>query len=250
MLRSLCIAFSMFSRIPVPHVPWKEENRRYVFCFFPLVGAVTGGLLLGWRILCHVLGMGQLCFGAVAMFLPLLVTGGIHLDGFADVTDAAAACTSRERRLSILKDPHIGAFGAMHLCALLIVQTALLSELTGLRLTALTGCGFVLSRCLSGMTALCFPCASDGSLHSLVQPANKTVTAAVLGILLLLTAAAMVWLHPMAGGIALLASGLLLIYYHWFACRQFGGITGDTAGWFVQLCETAVMAAAALGGCL
>ena len=233
MLRSLCIAFSMFSRIPVPHVPWKEENRRYVFCFFPLVGAVTGGLLLGWRILCHVLGMGQLCFGAVAMFLPLLVTGGIHLDGFADVTDAAAACTSRERRLSILKDPHIGAFGAMHLCALLIVQTALLSELTGLRLTA-----------------LCFPCASDGSLRSLVQPADKTVTAAVLGILLLLTAAAMVWLHPMAGGIALLASGLLLIYYHWFACRQFGGITGDTAGWFVQLCETAVMAAAALGGCL
>ena len=48
LIRSFLIAFSTYSRIPVPQVEWTEENRRYAMCFFPLVGAVLGLILWGW----------------------------------------------------------------------------------------------------------------------------------------------------------------------------------------------------------
>ena len=65
-LRSLLIAFSTYSRIPVPQVEWTEENRRYAMCFFPLIGAVLGLILWGWLALCDTLRIGAFLRGAVA----------------------------------------------------------------------------------------------------------------------------------------------------------------------------------------
>ena len=84
-IRSFLIAFSTYSRIPVPQVEWTEENRRYAMCFFPLVGAVTGLALWGWLALCDTLGFGRLLRGAVAALLPLLITGGIHKSIWTDL---------------------------------------------------------------------------------------------------------------------------------------------------------------------
>ena len=109
MLRSLFSAFLMYSRIPVPKVEWKEENRRYSLGFFPLVGAVSGGLLILWRIFCSFSGAGQIIFAAGAVLLPVAVTGGIHIDGFCDVTDARSSYADKKKRLEILSDPHIGS---------------------------------------------------------------------------------------------------------------------------------------------
>ena len=102
MLRSLLSAFLMYSRIPVPQVEWKEENRRYSLGFFPLVGAVTGGLVFLWRLLCGNISAGPWIFAAGAVLIPVLVTGGIHLDGFCDVTDAKASYGDREKKLEIM----------------------------------------------------------------------------------------------------------------------------------------------------
>ena len=112
-IRSLCIAFSTYSRIPVPQVAWTDENRKYSMCFFPLIGAVIGLLLWGWLALCDVLGFGALLRGAVGALLPILVTGGIHMDGFMDTSDALASWQSPEKRLEILKDSHVGAFAVL-----------------------------------------------------------------------------------------------------------------------------------------
>lgn len=228
----------MYSRIPVPHVEWKEENRRYALCFFPLVGAVIGGLLLLWRWVCTWLGFGQLLFAGGAAALPLLVTGGIHLDGFADVTDARASCADREKRLAILSDPHIGAFAAMQVGMYLIMQTAFFSEITELRMAALMGCGFMLSRILSALTAVTFRSAKNsGTLQSFVRPAHKRHTIFALCCLMLLIAGGMLALHPVSGGCCLLAASGVLLHYRRSAYLHFGGVTGDTAGWFLQLCE-------------
>ncbi|MBQ6212893.1 MAG: adenosylcobinamide-GDP ribazoletransferase, partial [Ruminococcus sp.] len=67
---------------------------------------VIGGLLIVWRIVCDCLGIGQLLFAAGAVFLPVLVTGGIHMDGFCDVNDARASYADKEKRLEIMSDPH------------------------------------------------------------------------------------------------------------------------------------------------
>ena len=147
-IRSLLIAFSTYSRIPVPQVEWNEENRRYSMCFFPLVGLVTGLLVWGWLSLCACLKMGPFLQGAVAALLPLLITGGIHMDGYMDTTDALASWQPQEKRLEILKDSHTGAFAVMGCAGYLLLSAALYSEAdpaAGLRLAGV----FVLSRALS-----------------------------------------------------------------------------------------------------
>ena len=71
-IRSLLIAFSTYSRIPVPQVEWTEENRKYSMCFFPLIGAVIGLLVWGWLWVCAALHFGSLLQGAGGALLPLL----------------------------------------------------------------------------------------------------------------------------------------------------------------------------------
>ena len=244
MLRSLCSAFLMYSRIPVPKVEWKEENRRYALGFFPLIGAVIGGLLILWRIVCDRLCIGQLLFAAGAVFLPVLVTGGIHLDGFCDVCDARASYADREKRLEIMSDPHIGSFAVMKLCLYLILQTAFFTQVPSVKTAEVIACGYVLSRALSGLTAVTFKSAkSDGALQSFVRPAHKRLTLAMDVFFAVLSSAATVFLLPVQGISAVLAAAVVLAYHRYSSYRDFGGITGDLCGWFLQMCEIAMLAA-------
>ena len=113
MLKSLCIAFTTYSRLPVPRVEWDERSLRYAVCFFPLIGVCIGALEYLWLWLSGLLGCPALLRGAVAAAIPLLVTGGIHADGFCDTVDALSSHQSRERMLEILKDSHCGAFAVI-----------------------------------------------------------------------------------------------------------------------------------------
>ena len=110
----LCIAFSMYSKIPMPQVAWNEKNMRHAICFFPVVGLVIAGLeclLMKWYALFFHSEILRTC---LILFIPLWVTGGIHADGFLDTNDALASYAEREKRLAILKDPHAGAFAIIH----------------------------------------------------------------------------------------------------------------------------------------
>ena len=75
----------------MPQVEWTDENRKYAMCFFPLVGAVIGALIWLWLLVCRWLEINALIQGAVGAVVPLLVTGGIHMDGFMDTADALAS---------------------------------------------------------------------------------------------------------------------------------------------------------------
>lgn len=245
MLKSLCSAFLMYSRIPVPKVEWKEENRRDALGFFPLIGAVIGGLLILWRIVCDRLGIGQFLFGAGAVFLPVLVTGGIHLDGFCDVCDARASYADRSKRLEIMSDPHIGSFAVIKLCLYLIMQTALFTQVTSLKTASVIACGYVLSRALSGMTAITFKSAkSEGTLQSFVRPSHKNMTAAMVSFFIVLSVVISAFILPVQGLSAAAAAALVLAWHRYTSYRDFGGVTGDLCGWFLQVCEIAMLAAA------
>lgn len=242
--RSLAAAFLMYSKFPMPNVDWREENRRYALCFFPLIGVVIGALFLLWRSLCREFEIGIFLNSAVCTALPILVTGGIHLDGFCDVSDAAASCAEKPRRLEIMSDPHIGAFAAIKLAVYLIIQTALFSELSEFRAELIAAFGFVMSRSLSGLAAVVFDNAKkSGSLWAFTEPAHRTVTLAALGIFIVICAAVMIIISPLCGGLAVIASIAAFVWYRLYAYKQFGGITGDTAGWFLQICESCILAA-------
>lgn len=247
-LRSLAAAFLMYSRIPVPRVEWRDENRRYALCCFPIVGAVIGALFLLWRRLCAGAELGSLLNAAVCTAIPILVTGGIHLDGFCDVSDAASSCAERPRKLEIMSDPHIGAFAAIKLGVYLLIQTALFSELAEFRAEIVAAVGFVMSRALSGMAAAVFKNAKgSGSLWAFTQPAHRSVTINVLAVIIAVCGGGMIIVSPLCGCAAVAACGAAFAVYALYAHKQFGGVTGDTAGWFLQVCELCILAAAVIG---
>ena len=241
LLRSLASAFLMYSRIPMPKVEWREENRRYALCFFPLIGLVIGALLFLWDCICGLLFIKGMIRGAVALMLPVLVTGGIHIDGFCDTVDALSSYSGKSRSLEIMKDPHIGSFAVIALCSMMLLQFALLCEINNYAAVAVS---FVLSRSISGLAAVTMKNArSGGSLQSFSRPAHKQITVTVLSVTAVLCALAEISTGLMTGVFVCAAAALCLVYYRFTAYRRFGGITGDTEGWFLQITETAILTA-------
>ena len=104
-------AFAMFSKIPMPMVDWKKENIKFMMCFFPFVGTAIGILtwLAGGVLGVHV-ALEPFFLAVILTVIPVFITGGIHVDGLLDTSDALSSWQERTRRLEILKDSHAGAF--------------------------------------------------------------------------------------------------------------------------------------------
>ena len=247
-IRSLLIAFSTYSRIPVPQVEWNEENRRYSMCFFPLVGLVTGLLVWGWLALCACLKMGPFLQGAVAALLPLLITGGIHMDGYMDTIDALASWQPKEKRLEILKDSRVGAFAVMGCAGYLLLSAALYSEAdpaAGLRLAGV----FVLSRALSAFALVRMRNARNrGMLDDISRVAEKRLVTLSSGVYALLCLVLWLATGVRTALLCVLAAVLCYLYYQHMSYKQFGGVTGDLAGWFLQVTELVLTAVIVIGG--
>lgn len=246
-LKGLVIAFASYTRIPLPQVDWSEENRRWSMCFFPLIGVVVGGLIWLWLALCDGLHIGPFLRGAIGAVLPLLVTGGIHMDGFMDVTDAMSSWQTKEKRLEILKDSHVGAFAVIACGAYLLLMAGLLSECTaaqGLGLTA----AFVLSRSMSAYAMVALPQAKkQGMLADNARNADHhRVRLASWGWFAAAAVAAVCGLGWY--GLALPAGALACLgWYAHRAKKYFGGISGDQAGWYVQVTELVGLGLTVLG---
>ena len=88
MWNSFKIAFSMYSKIPMPKTDWNKENMKYALCFFPLVGLAIGIIFYLWSLLAKFLALGNIFTTAIYTIIPILITGGIHMDGFVDSMDA------------------------------------------------------------------------------------------------------------------------------------------------------------------
>ena len=247
LLRSLAIAISMYSKIPVPTVDWNEKNMKYAMCFFPVVGAAAGGLqlLIGYLLLKYT-SCGNLFFAIAMVLIPVIVSGGIHLDGFADTVDALSSYGDREKKLEILKDPNTGAFAVIGLCVYFLADTALWSEVTVELLPGLAGT-YMLSRSLSGISVVSFRAAKNsGLLRTFQDGAQKKRVRVVLIVWACVCGGIMLYLSWKTAVIVILAALFVFLYYYRMSRKQFGGITGDLAGYFLQVCELAMLAGAVL----
>ena len=241
-IQSLFIAFSTYSRIPVPRTDWSDGNRKYAMCFFPLVGAAVGGALWLWLSLSERLSFGPLLRGAVAAVIPLIVTGGIHMDGFMDTLDALASGKPKEEKLRILKDSRSGAFAVMGCASYLLLTAALLSEARAVDAPTLFPV-YVVSRAMSALTMTALPSARPGGmLDGFSHTAEKrTVRAFCVAYLLLCFAA---WLRSgiLTALLCAAVAAAAVLGYRRMALREFGGATGDLAGWFLEVAEICLTA--------
>lgn len=243
-LQTIAVALGMFSALPVPQFEWNSRNMRYALCAFPLVGGVAGALWCLWG----ALPLPGAVRAAGFCLLPVMVTGGIHLDGYADTCDALASCAGREKKLEILKDPHCGAFAVIKLCCYFVAYFALCACLEfEPRVGALWALALAYERALSGWAVAAFPLAKNtGLAHTFKTAADQKTVKTVLAVLAVCLAAGMLAL----GGWALILAALAALWrYYAVAKKQFGGITGDLAGWFLQRAELWQLAALAVCQC-
>ena len=249
-LESFVIAFSMYSRIPMPFVEWSECGMKYAFCFFPLIGVVIGACVCAFCWLSVQAGLGILAFSLLGTAVPLLITGGIHMDGFLDTQDALSSWQERTRRLEILKDSHAGAFAIITACVYFILWLGawdqLLGNYNGICIMSL---GFMMSRCLSGIGVITFPKArTDGTVAEFSRNASEIAVRNVLITMFVILAALMIWVDPVLGVLAAVSALLVFWWYHHMALKYFGGTTGDLSGFFLCICEVVMALVLALGG--
>lgn len=246
-IKSLIIAFSMYSKIPMPQFQWKDEDMKYMLCFFPWVGAVIGACVYLWGMICDKFAVGTFCYTVIGTAIPLMITGGFHVDGFMDTMDAFHSYQPRERKLEILKDSHIGAFAVIMLGAYGLIYLGAFSEIQDKTILKMVCAGFVLARVLSGIGVVSFPAAKkEGLLFSFASNAQKNVVKCVLYLQGALCIGFMLWQSLFAGSVIVVAAIGAFFYYYYRSKKELGGITGDTAGYFILLSEGSMMVAAAV----
>ncbi|POZ61288.1 adenosylcobinamide-GDP ribazoletransferase [Chromobacterium alticapitis] len=232
-MRGLILAVQFLTRLPTPQLAefkpeWLAASARW----FPAVGVIVGALLLA------ALHLGSLIDPWLAALLALLVwvgvTGGLHLDGLADLADAlGAAHRSRERFFEVLKDPHLGSFGVLSLILAIAAKLVLLMLIArqgglawGLLLVPAWARGFAV------IWSATLPAIAPGSGERFSWRKDWAGMGLNLTALLVLSA----WLAP-----ALLPAPLAGLAWWLFLKRRLGGMTGDCLGAGVEIGEIAML---------
>lgn len=240
LIYNLIIAFAMYSKIPMPHIDWTKERMRYVFCFFPVIGAVIGAIQILWmHVGMKVTGNADF-FTAVLVLIPIVITGGIHFDGFLDTCDALSSYKTMEEKLEILKDSHAGAFAILMGCCYFVLDYGVFHavDLRAIRLLAI---GYILSRAFSGLAVVAFRKAKNTGLAATFSDSAQKKTVAVTMICYIAVCAVlMILTDPVIGSICFLTALAVFGWYRYMSYQKFGGITGDLAGFFLQVCELAM----------
>ena len=243
-IRYILASFAMFSAIPVK-VILKKDDFKYTGVCLPLVGALLGIVLSAVLKICIRFDVNNLVMALIIAVFPVIFTGGIHLDGFMDCHDAFASHSSKERMLEIMKDSNTGAFACIYIvlyelsffvfCFLLPKESKFIFMLIVI---------FSLSRAASAFALLSLDSArSSGMGKSLKDMSDEKKSRYILifeMVLIILSA----FLIDMKSAIFIVLGSLFTYLYCTAKMKkQFSGITGDLAGWFLSLNELVMLIA-------
>lgn len=234
-MRLYLIAFQFLTIIPLPFsLNCKDKDLGRSMAFFPLVGLTIGGLLVALDAvlsLCLPRGVTDL----LLLIVMTAITGGLHLDGMADVCDALAARGGAERFLAVMKDPRCGAIGVAGVVLLLMLKYQLLLHLPqphkwGALLLFPTIGRFSQVQMTFGSRK-----ARNNGLGAMfidgVAPFQFVVAAVATMILA-------IWLAGWLNGLIMVVASLMVTMFLRHLChRNLGGITGDLIGCVSEINE-------------
>lgn len=237
-MRSFRRAFGLMTILPV-RLPdeWSAGDSGRAAVWYPFVGLVIGALTwLAWKV--TMLFFPSLVAGVVTLVVWVLLTGGLHLDGLADCCDGLFASATPERRLEIMKDPHVGAFGVIGLILVLLLKAAALTSFAALPPAS----SFVILLAAS----LARWCILPAGLLPLARPSGMGADFALgfrrsfiaWGAIIPLAVAIVLGIRGILSTLAGLGAAALIL---WFAKSRIGGVTGDVFGMIVEVVETVVL---------
>jgi adenosylcobinamide-GDP ribazoletransferase len=233
-------ALAFLTIVPVAH-PSGEAGERLGRAYFPAVGALLG--LAAGAALLAVAALTTPLLGAVAAVGVLAVlTGGLHLDGLADAADGLLGGGDRERRLQIMRDPHVGAFGVTALVLVLLADVAALAAIPPGRAMASLVVAGALSRWAMLWLVALLPYARPQGLGIAAAGRHRAFDL-TLGSALAAAACLLDWRRAALGAVlaGIAAAGLAV-----FARNRVGGATGDVYGAAAELSQLAALVAFAV----
>ncbi|WP_211655042.1 adenosylcobinamide-GDP ribazoletransferase [Planococcus alpniumensis] len=237
-LGGLLLAFQFFSSIPVhKEISIKKPQVTAMYSLLPVVGLVAGAMASAviW-LMQETTDIGPLMIAFLLASLLWAITGGLHLDGLADTGDAYFSYQNKTKRLEILGDPRIGAFGAMVLIFAIVGKIILLAELIStISLFALSVVPVISRIGLSILSATAKPAKTDG-LAAYFQRLmdRRTILSAMFAWSLIVLAALFIFCGwAVALGFSAVATIATLVYKKW-SDKNFGGVTGDLLGAYVE----------------
>jgi adenosylcobinamide-GDP ribazoletransferase len=234
-MRTLRIAFGLLTTFPIK-LPedWSVGDSGRAAVWYSFIGLIIGGITwLAWKVAMLVLPTSVA--GVIVLIVWIVLTGGLHLDGLADCCDGLLASATPERRLEIMKDPRLGAFGVIGLTLILLLKAVMLGTLT-----SSTSLGIVLAASLSRWLILpvaLFPLARTGGMGVDFSSGLRRSSVYISGLLPFGLAIAL----GVRGIFSLVAGfitiGLILL----FTKKRIGGVTGDVFGLVVEVVEAIVL---------
>lgn len=236
LFNDVCAAFGLLTRLPAPQA---QSHRPDAAWIWPLVGLVTGTIaaLTGWAAL--FVGLPPGVAAASVLIASTLCTGALHEDGLADSADGLFGGWTKERRLEIMKDSHIGSYGTL---ALLLTGLAKWSAVSGLLATDNYGAlvaAAVLSRAPMAVIMAMLPNARGAGLSQTVgRPSKRAAGVAVV------LAVAFCLPFGQATILMMIGAGLAATLVTLVARARIGGQTGDILGAAQQLSELAAICVA------
>ena len=226
----------MFSVIPMPNIEYDEKNMRYMLSWLPLIGAVIGAAMWVWEIAAQQLLLGSLARAAGLAVIPVIISGGIHMDGFCDTVDALSSHALPEKKRQILKDSNAGAFAVIAMTTYMVVYVAACSELAvRAKTAAFLGLHQMLARCLGSYASLKFPSSSQHGMQYTFQQAADTKAIVPVYVWTCVIVGCMLVLAPLCAMLCTSAGFLCLAYLKSMARREFEGMSGDLAGWLITV---------------
>ena len=237
LVKRFLIALQFLTIIPV-NIKGKiseEDFGRSLLCF-PVVGLLLGLFLALIAFITG--GLPPLVRGILILIAWIIITGGIHLDGFADTCDGFYGKRSREDILKIMRDSRIGAMGATGLTALLLLKFAILSSVAQEDLWKILVITAVFARWSQVLACAISKYARDeGKAKYFVEHAKYGACAAGALFTLILF-----WLVMSVKGVILFAL-LSAAMFLFIKCiqRRIGGMTGDTIGATSEVAEAAAL---------
>jgi adenosylcobinamide-GDP ribazoletransferase len=240
-MQTLRIAFGLMTTLPVK-LPkdWSAGDSGRAAVWYPLVGLIIGALTwLAWKGTTFL--FPPLVTGIITLIVWVILTGGLHLDGLADCCDGLFASMTPERRLEIMKDPHVGAFGVMGLILILFLKAATLASLTPISSFGILFAASLARWCI--LPAGLLPLARASGMASDFA-AGFQRSFIVWSAIIPLTLAILLGWRGILSSMAGLGAAVLVL---WLARSRIGGVTGDVFGMLVEIVEATVLLTFSIG---
>lgn len=239
-MKGLLLAIQFFTVIPVnKELPLGRKNSTMMYCSLPFIGAFVGlGMYSALVLAFNVAGFGSFLAAVLITLTGVLLTGGLHLDGFADTSDAFFSYRDRQKRLEILEDPRIGAFGTMSVVLFLLLKIALLQELIHRGNDGAILFMIIPFLARSGMNiamATTRTAKDKGLAHYFKEQTNRLIVltfSIVAGLIALFIIGGFVSSFLALMSLLVMSVGVLL--FRGWSLKNFGGITGDLCGAFIE----------------